>query len=139
MVAISTMEQWQSTYSQITRDVRITALPAHIVESSDPSAKIFAFSYAIRIENMGSETVQLLERHWIINSNGEHFAEVVGPGVIGEQPILKTGEVFEYSSSAIIHHPVGTMHGSYTFRSSEGDFFQATIPQFDLLYPLMIH
>lgn len=133
------MNIWESIYSQVTRDIRVSVLPEHLEANSDPASGIYAFSYAVRIENIGTETVQLIERHWIISSNGEHFAEVVGPGVVGEQPTLKTGDVFEYSSSAIIHHPIGSMHGSYTFRSLQGDFFQVSIPKFDLLYPIVIH
>jgi ApaG protein len=133
------MNIWESIYSTVTRDIRVSVLPEHLEDRSDPAASVFAFAYAVRIENLGTETVQLLERHWIINSNGEHFAEVVGPGVVGEQPTLKNGGVFEYSSSAVIQHPVGSMHGSYTFRSANGDFFQVSIPKFDLFYPVMIH
>ena len=133
------MNIWESIYSAVTHDIRVSVLPEHLEERSDPGSSVFAFSYSVRIENLGSETAQLIERHWIINSNGEHFAEVVGPGVVGEQPTLNTGDVFEYASSAIIHHPIGSMHGSYTFRSASGDFFQVSIPRFDLLYPIMIH
>ena len=133
------MNIWESIYSQVTRDIRVSVLPEHLEDKSDPNAGIFAFAYAVRIENLGQETAQLIERHWIISSNGAHFAEVVGPGVVGEQPTLEHGGIFEYSSSAIIHHPIGSMHGSYTFRGSAGDFFQVEIPKFDLLYPVMIH
>lgn len=133
------MNIWESIYSTVTQDIRVSVLPEHLEANSDPNAGIFAFSYAVRIENLGSETVQLIERHWIISSNGEHFAEVVGPGVVGEQPTLKHGDVFEYSSSAIIHHPIGSMHGTYTLRAMDGTFFQVSIPKFDLLYPILIH
>lgn len=62
------------------------------------------------------------ERHWIITSAGKHFAEVVGPGVVGQQPTIGAGESFEYSSSAVIEDPIGTMQGSYTFRAQDGKF-----------------
>ena len=81
----------------------------------------------------------MLERHWLILSNGIRIAEVVGPGVVGLQPTLEAGGVHEYTSSAVIQDPVGSMEGSYTFKSSSGKYFDVKIPRFDLLYPIMLH
>ncbi len=126
-------------YTEITNQVRVTVSPAHIEDGSDPDNKIFAFSYTIKIENFSQEKVQLIERHWIVNSGSMPIAEVVGPGVVGEQPMIGSGESYTYSSGAVIHDPIGSMYGSYTFRSETGKFFDVTIPKFDLHYPLIVH
>lgn len=132
-------ETHESGYSLVTEGIKVTVHPEHIEDGSDPSDSVFAFSYTIKIENQSSEPVQLLERHWIIISAGKHFAEVVGPGVVGLQPVLQAGEAFEYSSSAVIEDPIGSMHGSYTFRTNGGRYFPVEIPKFDLFYPVVIH
>ncbi len=126
-------------YTSITRGVRVTVRPEHLVEQSDPEQSVYAFAYTMRIENIGGETVQLLERHWLINSAGVQIAEVVGPGVVGEQPVLGPGDAFEYTSSAVIHDPIGSMEGTYTFKASTGQFFDVSIPRFDLVYPTILH
>lgn len=126
-------------YSATSSNIKISVLPKALSDSSAPEQHVFAFSYTITIENLGQDSVQLLERHWVIFSGGEQIAEVVGPGVVGVQPVLGAGEAFEYTSGAVIHDPIGSMHGSYTFRSAGGEYFQVTIPQFDLFYPLVVH
>jgi len=126
-------------YSITTDLMRVTVVPEHLEENSSPEDQIFAFSYTVRIENLSSVAVQLLERHWLISSGGSHLAEVVGPGVVGEQPLLKPGAVYEYTSTAVIQDPTGDMVGSYTFRSECGSYFEVPIPKFDLHYPLLIH
>ncbi|MBX7138554.1 MAG: Co2+/Mg2+ efflux protein ApaG [Oligoflexia bacterium] len=123
----------------MTENVRVSASCQPLLANSEPARSHFAFSYTIRIENLGEETAQLLERHWIIRSNGQQIAEVVGPGVVGEQPVLEPGAMFEYSSGAVIQDPLGSMEGSYTFRAASGRFFQVAIPRFELLYPIVIH
>lgn len=128
-----------AVYSKTTNSVSITVVPAPIEEQSNPDRSVFAFSYNIKIENLGSETIQLLERHWIINSGGKPFDEVVGEGVVGMQPILEQGDKFEYSSGAIIEDPFGSMQGTYTMRAASGKFFEVEIPQFELLYPIHFH
>jgi ApaG protein len=100
---------------------------------------VFAFSYTILIQNLSPHTAQLVERSWLIYSAGRKFADVVGPGVVGKTPILKSGQSFEYSSSAVIDAPVGTMEGRYTFLADDGARFDVEIPRFDLLYPVVIH
>ncbi|MCB0310741.1 MAG: ApaG domain, partial [Bdellovibrionales bacterium] len=81
----------QEVYSEITNDVRVSVSCEPLLANSDPARNVFAFSYTITIENLSPETVQLLERHWIIRSNEQQLAEVVGPGVVGEQPVLEPG------------------------------------------------
>ena len=126
-------------YSETTRDIKVSVVPEFLEKNSNPNKKVFAFAYTVTIENKGSHRVQLLERHWIINSGGHQMAEVVGPGVVGEQPALQSGEAYQYSSSAVIENPFGSMLGSYTFRDAEGKFFEVRIPEFDLVYPMYLH
>jgi len=114
-------------------------LPAALEEQSNPTANQFSFAYTITLENLGSSTVQLLERHWLVFSAGKQSSEVVGPGVVGVQPVLEQGQSFQYTSGAVIRDPIGSMRGSYTFRNEHGEFFQVQIPEFDLVYPLVIH
>ena len=128
-----------SVYSKITKSIRISVVPDHIEENSDPRNDVFAFSYSITVENLSDKTVQLLERHWVIMSAGVQIAEVVGPGVVGAQPVLEPGQAFEYTSGAVIHDPIGSMHGSYTFKNETGQYFEVDIPRFDLSYPVLLH
>ena len=126
-------------YTETTEQIRITVHPAVIEKTSDPAGNTFAFSYSVKIENLGETTVQLLERHWIVMSADVQIAEIIGPGVVGEQPVLEAGQSFEYTSGAVIHDPIGAMHGSYTFRTQEGKFLSVKIPRFDLFYPILVH
>jgi ApaG protein len=126
-------------YSEVTEGIRVSVVPQELVDESNPSDQRFVFAYTVKIENEGSESVQLLERHWRIYAGGRQYGEVVGPGVVGEQPVLEPGESFQYVSSAVIDDPIGSMLGEYTFRAATGRFFKVTIPKFDLLYPLIIH
>lgn len=133
------MQQASSMYSETTAGIRISVRPAPLQESSDPPRGVYAFSYTVKIENVGTVPAQLMERHWIIYSGGVQMAEVMGPGVVGEQPMLAPGESYEYTSGAVIQDPIGTMHGTYTFRAAGGREFEVTIPKFDLLYPMNLH
>jgi len=103
-------------------------------ERSDVEAGVYVFTYEVIIENTGSDTIQLLNRHWVVISGGRQYADVKGDGVVGEQPILEPGNIFSYASFTVIAEAVGSMHGSYTFRSESGEFFDVAIPQFDLIY-----
>lgn len=133
------MESESNPYSSVTRNVRVSVAPAPLEEQSSPDENQYAFSYTITLENLGESTVQLLERHWLVFSAGKQSSEVVGPGVVGVQPILEQGQTFQYTSGAVIRDPIGSMRGSYTFRNENGEFFQVDIPEFDLVYPLVIH
>lgn len=109
------------------------------MEESSPGDNCYVFAYAIRIENKSSATVQLLERHWFIESAGEQINEVQGPGVVGVQPVLEPGGSFEYTSSTVIQDPIGAMYGTYIFSRKTGGFFTVQIPRFKLLYPMMFN
>jgi ApaG protein len=126
-------------FEKETRSIRVRVTPEPIEENSDPPNQVYAFAYTVEIENLGTETVQLLERHWQIYSAQERLAEVVGPGVVGEKPILEPGKSFTYTSSAIIKDPMGSMFGTYTFKGGGGNFFEVEIPRFELVYPIAFH
>ncbi|NOS87949.1 MAG: Co2+/Mg2+ efflux protein ApaG [Methylococcaceae bacterium] len=119
--------------------ILVAATPYFIAEQSVPEQDRYVFAYTITIVNEGTVPAQLLERHWLITDSNGKIQEVRGEGVIGEQPYLKPGESFRYTSGAILETPVGTMQGQYTMRSDEGDDFAASIPQFTLSIPRTLH
>jgi ApaG protein len=122
-----------------TQGVRVEVLSRHSPENSRPNQDEWVFQYTVRITNQGSETVQLLSRHWIITDALEHTEEVQGPGVVGEQPVLASGESFKYSSWCPLKTPTGIMRGTYQMvRSSDGSRFDIEIAPFALRarYPL---
>ena len=124
-----------STFTETTAKITVSVEPAPIPEESDPSAGSYVFAYTIHIENNSDDSIQLLERHWLIESAGEQIGEVTGPGVVGVQPVLEPGQSFEYTSSAKINDPIGAMRGSYVFRRKSGGMFTVQIPRFKLMYP----
>jgi ApaG protein len=121
--------------SRIDISVRVN----YLAEQSDEAVDRFVFAYTITLINAGVTTVQLLSRHWIITDGDSRVQEVRGKGVVGEQPILKPGQRFEYSSGTVINTQVGTMHGSYRMQASDGSEFDAPIPQFILSVPRTLH
>ena len=112
---------------------------SYIPDQSDPGERRFVFAYAITITNQGHEPARLLRRHWIITDANGKIQEVRGDGVVGEQPHLKPGEEFRYSSGAILETPVGTMQGSYQMQTDEGTRFDAPIAPFRLAMPGILH
>jgi ApaG protein len=97
------------------------------------------FAYTITITNTGEVSAQLLSRHWIITDANNLVQEVKGQGVVGAQPKLKPGESFEYSSGSVLTTPVGTMRGAYQMVAEDGTRFDATIPEFTLSAPRVLH
>jgi ApaG protein len=108
-------------------------------DQSEPDAGRFAFAYTIRIRNAGDVPARLLTRHWVITDANGKVQEVRGDGVVGEQPWLRPGEQFEYTSGAILETQVGTMHGSYAWVADDGTAFDAPIPAFTLAVPRTLH
>jgi len=108
-------------------------------ERSNPARAEWFFLYTIRISNEGAETVQLLTRHWIITDGNGQVEEVRGPGVVGEQPILKAGESFEYTSGCPLATPFGVMKGTYQMITAGGERFDATVAPFTLSEPYTVH
>jgi ApaG protein len=119
--------------------ILIEATPYFIAEQSAPEKDHYVFAYTITITNEGTVPAQLLNRHWLITDSNGKTQEVRGSGVVGEQPYLKPGEMFRYTSGAVLETPVGTMQGQYTMQSDEGENFNAEIPQFTLSIPRTLH
>ncbi|RYX93621.1 MAG: Co2+/Mg2+ efflux protein ApaG [Comamonadaceae bacterium] len=106
--------------------------PRYIPEQSSPDDGVFGFAYTVTVTNRGDVPAQLISRHWIIADARGHKEEVKGLGVVGQQPLLKPGESFQYSSGARLRTASGTMHGSYFFVAEDGHRFDAGIPMFVL-------
>ena len=119
----------------VTNGVRIIVQPRYVPEQSEPAESQYLFAYHITIRNEGIETVQLLSRHWIITNGEGKTDEVRGPGVVGYQPTLKSGEEFQYTSGCPLGTPVGTMHGSFQMTTDTGVQFDAIIDAFRLAVP----
>lgn len=119
--------------------ILVDAAPQFIAAQSAPDQGRYVFAYTITITNAGTVPARLLSRHWLITDSNGKIQEVRGDGVIGEQPYLKPGEFFRYTSGAMIETPVGTMQGHYLMRSDEGDDFNAVIPKFTLSIPRTLH
>jgi ApaG protein len=119
----------------------ITVVPkaSLLADQSDPGKNQFVFSYTITITNTGDIAAQLVSRHWIITDAEHKVQEVKGLGVVGQQPLLKPGESFEYTSGVSIATAVGTMRGSYQMRAEDGQTFDAPIPPFTLSVPRTLH
>ena len=115
--------------------IRIEVETAYLDEQSDPKEARYVFSYTITIRNEGVAAARLLTRHWVITDANGKVQEVRGNGVVGEQPHLKPGQGFRYSSGAVLETPVGSMQGSYEMITDEGQRFDAPIPVFRLAMP----
>ncbi|MES9966140.1 MAG: Co2+/Mg2+ efflux protein ApaG [Sedimenticola sp.] len=121
----------QNSENQINVDVET----AYIESQSNPEQDHYVFAYTITIHNSGDTAARLLNRHWIITDANGRTQEVHGEGVVGEQPYLRPGEDFRYTSGTSLDTPVGTMQGSYQMRNDNGEFFDAPIAPFSLAIP----
>lgn len=110
-----------------------------IPDQSNPHQDRYVFAYTVTITNTGTLPAQLVSRHWVITDAESKVQEVRGLGVVGEQPLLKPGESFEYTSGTAINTPVGTMSGSYQMVAEDGEHFDAEIPVFTLAMPRVLH
>jgi ApaG protein len=128
-----------STSQTITRGVRVQVLARYSPERSQPAGKKWFFLYTVTISNEGSETVQLLTRHWIVTDGTGSVEEYRGPGVVGKQPTLAPGESFEYTSGCPLTTPFGIMHGTYQMITASGEHFDANIAPFTLSEPYTVH
>jgi ApaG protein len=126
-------------FSSTTAGIQVLALPEALPSESNPKQGVYSFIYTITIKNGSDRVAQLIGRHWIIKSAEIQIGEVLGPGVVGLQPTLKPGEEFHYTSGCIVHDPIGSMEGTYTFRYDSGEMFEVTIPRFTLCYQEVIH
>jgi ApaG protein len=119
----------------MTNQIRIDVLTNYLKDQSDPGDDKYVFSYTITIRNEGEVPAKLLKRHWVITDANGKVQEVRGDGVVGEQPYIKPGQGFRYSSGAVLETPVGTMQGSYQMVADGGQTFDALIPTFRLAIP----
>ena len=120
-------------------DISVKTRTVYIADQSDPANDRYVFAYTITITNSGSVAAQLVSRHWIIADATDKVQEVRGKGVVGEQPHLRPGESFEYTSGSAIATPVGTMRGSYQMVADDGTKFDVPIPEFTLSMPRVLH
>jgi ApaG protein len=128
-----------STSEAITNHVRVEVESQYAPEHSQPFQSQWFFYYTVRITNEGVKTVQLLSRHWVITDASGHIEEVRGPGVVGEQPVLTTGESFQYTSGCPLKTATGIMRGTYQMVTEDGDRFDVEIAPFALHEPYTVH
>ncbi len=119
--------------------IRVAVKVRYVADQSDESDNRHVFAYTITVTNHGELAVQLLGRHWIITDANSHVQEVRGKGVVGEQPVIRPGQSFEYTSGTVLATQVGTMAGSYQMQVVDGGEFSVAIPQFVLSVPRVLH
>lgn len=122
-------------YRATTRSIQVTVTPSYLGDSSSPEEPLYFWAYTIEIVNLGLEVVQLRSRLWHITDALGRLQEIAGPGVVGEQPILRPGESFEYTSGCPLTTPSGIMVGHYEMRTAAGETFNVEIPAFSLDLP----
>jgi len=120
-------------------NIMVAVKSFYIEAQSAPQENRYVFAYTITIQNVGNIPAKLLTRHWIITDANGKVQEVRGDGVVGEQPYLRPGEGFQYTSGAIIETPVGSMRGSYQMVADDGVAFDTEIPPFSLAIPRTLH
>ena len=111
---------------------RVEVSPRYLAEQSAPEQGLYLFSYTVSIANVGAVPAQLISRTWNVNDANGHTERIKGLGVVGQQPLLKPGEVFEYTSGTRLRTPTGTMHGSFFCVAEDGEKFDTDIPMFVL-------
>lgn len=124
-----------SNYSATTRDITVTVEPEFLEDRSSPDDGHYVWAYHIRIENRGTARAQLRSRYWRITDANGLVQEVRGPGVVGEEPMLSPGSVFEYSSGVPLNTPSGIMAGAFSMEADSGEMFDIAIPAFSLDSP----
>jgi ApaG protein len=117
----------------------VSVRPQFLPEHSNPEEPRYVFAYTVTIRNTGETTAQLLSRHWIITDGNNNVEHVRGDGVVGEQPVIRPGESFEYTSGCPLGTPVGSMKGTYQCIAEDGTRFEAAIPEFVLSTPKTLH
>ena len=110
----------------------VEVAPQFLQDQSNPDDALYVFAYTITITNTGEITAQLISRTWNVNDANGHTEKVKGLGVVGQQPLLKPGQTFEYTSGTRLRTPTGTMHGSFFCVAEDGEKFEADVPMFVL-------
>ena len=123
----------------VTEGIEVTVRSGYVESQSNPEESTYFFAYEVTIENVGEEDAQLLSRHWIVTDGGGEERHVRGAGVVGEQPLLEPGEVFQYTSFCPLETPVGSMSGSYQFKREDGTTFDAFVAPFTLAMPNILN
>ena len=129
------MDALKTAYRSVTRQIEVKAAPRFLADRSSPENGYFFWAYTITLTNLGPETVQLKTRHWRITDAHGRLQEVRGAGVVGEQPVIKPGENFEYTSGVPLPTSSGFMVGSYGMVTEAGEPFDIDIPAFSLDLP----
>jgi ApaG protein len=111
---------------------RVEVTPCYLAEQSSPQQGLYVFSYTITITNVGQVSAQLISRTWNVNDANGHTERIKGLGVVGQQPLLLPGQVFEYTSGTRLRTPTGTMHGSFFCVAEDGEKFDTDVPMFVL-------
>ena len=106
------------------QDLNIDVDAKYLENQSDPDGNRYVFSYTITISNNGSDPVQLMSRHWVITDANAKVQEVIGDGVVGQQPIIAGGDSFQYTSGAVLDTAVGIMEGKYHMILDNGEKFE---------------
>jgi len=119
--------------------VRVEVMTEYLPEQSIPEDNRYVFAYHASIHNDGSQTAQLISRHWIMTDGNDKTQEVKGMGIVGIQPYLQPGESYQYTSGTVIETVVGTMQGSYQMQAEDGTLFDAIILPFTLAMPNKVH
>jgi len=119
--------------------IEVKVQTAYVEEHSQPEEERYVFAYTVTIRNAGQVPARLITRHWIITDGHGREQQVHGEGVVGEQPYLKPGEEFRYTSGTVLETPVGSMHGKYRMRADDGKEFDAEIAPFTLSTPRVLH
>jgi ApaG protein len=128
-----------SVSTAVTEGIRVSVSSAYVPEQSAPKARRYVFAYTVKIANEGAQPAQLKTRHWIITDGNGKVEEVRGPGVVGQQPLLRPGEHFEYTSGCVLQTPRGEMRGTYQMYRPDGSMFDATIAPFALALPYSLN
>jgi ApaG protein len=127
------------TSEALTSGIRVAVVAEYAPDKSHPAQQQWFFLYTITITNEGRDTVQLISRHWIITDGSGRVEEVKGPGVVGQQPVLRPGEAFTYTSGCPLTTPFGMMEGTYQMINQHGDGFDVKIAPFTLSEPYTVH
>jgi ApaG protein len=117
----------------------VECIPHFVSEESKPEDSYYFFSYKVKLKNQGNEPVQLMSRHWVITDAHGRTEEVRGPGVVGLQPKIQPGQCFEYESACPLNTSTGSMKGTYSMVTDNGNNFEIEIPEFYLICPNSLH
>ena len=122
-------------YSKTTRAIEVSVIPVYLDDESRPDDNHFFWAYQITIANHSDRAVKLIERHWHIVDGAGRVEEVHGEGVVGEQPVIRPGDSYQYTSGCPLSTPHGIMSGQYTMQGADGGLFPIEIPAFSLDRP----